>query len=382
MTLLLRAGALGTLVWLTFGTADLWAQAAPAGAPHPAAAGSAADTTDTVVKKKKGGLIGAAKKVAGNKVVKQVAKVAACTMVPGGQAVAGAIDAASAKSAGEAAQGAAGAATGSSCMPGMGGAGMANTAAQAAANSAAPTGPPQGMMPYGAAGAPGYPGGQAMMAGTEASDAAMAQCLGIPVEDYQAMARPAGYEPRAPTNDEMKRAGKISKKVGAQRQAQCSQQVGMQQASSQMAAMQQMMAGAQGGMPSPGDPAASGRTEAPGKEPTLAADPAAELKKGKTALRDIDWAVGSTEVSPAAAAAFERATARLGQAMREAGGRFRVDLYMDQRYDEAAAGMYGPGRLARLQQMLAAGAGDPASVIETGKVKRDKDPRVEIVRVH
>ena len=70
--------------------------------------------------KKKGGLFGKAKGVMKNKVVQQVAKAAACTMVPGGQAIAGAIDAASSKSAGEAATGAAGVATGSSCMPGMG----------------------------------------------------------------------------------------------------------------------------------------------------------------------------------------------------------------------------------------------------------------------
>ncbi len=74
--------------------------------------------------KKKGGLFGKAKGIMKNKVVQQVAKVAACTMVPGGQVIAGAIDAASSQSAGEAASGAAGAASGSSCMPGMGGAGM------------------------------------------------------------------------------------------------------------------------------------------------------------------------------------------------------------------------------------------------------------------
>ena len=81
-------------------------------------------TPDTAHHKKKG-LFGKAKSVMSNKIVKAVVKTAACTMVPGGQAIAGAIDAASSKSAGEAAQGAAGAATGSSCMPGMGGMGGA-----------------------------------------------------------------------------------------------------------------------------------------------------------------------------------------------------------------------------------------------------------------
>ena len=64
-------------------------------------------------KKKGGGLFGKVKGVAKNKVVQSVVKTAACTMVPGGQYVAGAIDAAANKNA---ATGAAGAATGSSCM--------------------------------------------------------------------------------------------------------------------------------------------------------------------------------------------------------------------------------------------------------------------------
>jgi hypothetical protein len=63
--------------------------------------------------------------------------------------------------------------------------------------------------------------------------------------------------------------------------------------------------------------------------------------------------------------------------MRQIGGRYRVDLYMMQRYDEAAAQMYGPGRLAAIQQLLGAGG----LAVEPGKVKRDKDARIEIVRL-
>lgn len=380
MSLRLRAGALGTLACLTFGTADLRAQAAPVGAPPPAAAGSAADTTDTVVKKKKGGLIGAAKKVAGNKVVKEVTKVAACTMVPGGQAVAGAIDAASAKSAGEAAQGAAGAATGSSCMPGMGGAGMANAAAaEAATSSATPSGPSQGMMPYGAGGPPGYSGGQSMAAQTEASDRAMAQCLGLSVEDYQAMARPAGYEPRAPTNDEMKRAGKISKKVGAQRQAQCSQQVGMQQASSQMAAMQQMMAGAQpGGMPS-GPPAGPSTPRGRGVE--LDPDPAAALAAGKTTIRNIVWLGNNPD--PAHADAFDEAMVALAQSLKGIDGKLKITVYSNEKFGSKDHDAYMRG----LRGEAVADALTSDGIIPTSRVVVDKkgdygDDRVEISRAN
>ena len=74
--------------------------------------------------KKKKGFLGKIKSIAGDKTVQSVAKMAACTMVPGGQYVAGAIDAASSAADGDAAgtaSGAAGAATGTNCFGGMGG---------------------------------------------------------------------------------------------------------------------------------------------------------------------------------------------------------------------------------------------------------------------
>jgi hypothetical protein len=117
------------------------------GLPLPSAAQSGAtqDTTQPAPKKH-GGLFGKVKGLAKNKVVQQVAKTAACNMVPGGQLVAGAIDNASAKKAAknavtnaakDAVAGAAlGAATGkSTCGMGMmgnlGAAGMAKGVAGA-----------------------------------------------------------------------------------------------------------------------------------------------------------------------------------------------------------------------------------------------------------
>jgi len=69
--------------------------------------------------KKKGGLFGKVKGVAKNKVVKTVVKAALCTAVPGGQVIAGALDAAETKNVAGAATSAA--TGGSSCMPGMAG---------------------------------------------------------------------------------------------------------------------------------------------------------------------------------------------------------------------------------------------------------------------
>ena len=66
--------------------------------PSAAQSGAAQDTTQPAPKKH-GGLFGRVKGLAKNKVVQQVAKTAACNMVPGGQLVAGAIDNASAKKA-------------------------------------------------------------------------------------------------------------------------------------------------------------------------------------------------------------------------------------------------------------------------------------------
>jgi len=97
------------------------------------------------------------------------------------------------------------------------------------------------------------------------------------------------------------------------------------------------------------------------------------LAKGETAIGQIDWIAGSPDVSAAARPAFEEALGKLAQAMRAAGGRYRLDLYMMQLYDDAATHVYGPGRLAAVQQLLASGG---ESALEPGEVKRDKDPRL------
>jgi hypothetical protein len=373
---------LGTLLLVNV-PADVRAQST-----GPAAV--AVDSTDSVPHKKHGGLFGKAKRLAGNKVVKSVAKVAACTMVPGGQAIAGAIDAADAKNAGQAAQGAAAAASGTSCMPGMGGAGMTGAGvsgaglagaglasaggASAVAAGSARSGAAQGMMPYGA----GVPSAEQMAAESEPGERALAECYGISHDDFVALTRPTGMEQRVPTKAEMKRQAQIGKKVGSQKMYECNRSVGMQQGAAQMSTVSQTMASAEAKMAqSQAQTAAGTMTEAPGQAPALADDPAAELAKGKTALRQVDWIAGGADVSEAARPSFQAALGKLGQAMRQTGGRYRIDLYMLQRYDETAARMYGPGRLATIQRLL----GSDGFAVEPGKVKRDKDARIEVVRL-
>jgi hypothetical protein len=199
--------------------------------------------------------------------------VAACTMLPGGQVVAGAIDAASSKGTAGAARGAAGAATGSSCMPGMGaGASMGQNAVQ-------------------------------------------------------------------------------------------------------LAAMQPMMS-------APTTPGLGATTEAPGQTVDLSSDPAAELAKGKTSLKNIDWIVGAPGISPAGTASFFQAMRQLGAAMSQVGGSYRIDLYLDNRYEDALVKALAPRRLSTVEAALtrALAGVQPAPALEIGKSKKDKHPRLEIVK--
>jgi hypothetical protein len=170
---------------------------------------------------KKGGLLGKAKGLAKNKVVKAVAKTAACTMLPGGQVIAGAIDAASSKSAGEAAKGAAGAATGSNCMPGglgapgLGG-GVAGAAAQAVTGQAAGGASLAGLTP----GMPLGGGGYGSLPGIPSPEK-FAACLGLTAKEFQELSDPTHGQPRAMTDDEMQRQAELAQKVDMQRYQAC-----------------------------------------------------------------------------------------------------------------------------------------------------------------
>jgi hypothetical protein len=290
------------------------AAAAPLAAVAVAVPDSAASAPDSAgapeadkKKKKGGGLFGKVKGVAKNKVVQSVAKTAACTMVPGGQYVAGAIDAAASKNA---ATGASVAATGSSCMPGLGGMGMA----------------------------PGVPGGQAAnLANVQAAQAA----------------------------------------AGGAGNAQMMAAMQMQAMSAQLAQMQQMqrMSGAAGAVPGMPDGGMMG--EGMGRPIAVTAE------KNKTVIRNIDWVPGTGTVSPAGAGPFQQALIQAGAAVLQAGGSYRLDLYMDKQSPDAAAKSLGSERLASVQTAFLSGpmAGQPNAVPMAGKIKRDGDPRLEIVKI-
>jgi hypothetical protein len=320
--------------------------------------------------------------------------------------VAGAIDAASSKNAGEAAAGAAGAAAGQTCMPpgmgGMGGAaagamgagsgmpGMADVAGAGGIGGAAgltgamgaaglagsmvggvgaplPGGMPEGAMGYGS------------MPGTPAPEE-IAACLGMTAEEYLDFTDPTRGQPRPVTKDEMKRQSKAAKKIDMGRYQACM----MQQYTNRMAATGQTMSQSRVPVPEaatrPEDAAADGGlSEAPEKSIALSSDPAGELAKGRTVVKDIDWLAGGGEVSETGTAAFTDAMAKLGAAITKAGGTYRADIYLDKRYEDVAIAPLGSARLKAVLASLE-GAGVATDVVTTGKVKKDKNPRLEIVK--
>jgi hypothetical protein len=314
---------------------------------------------------KKHGLLHTAEKAAGNKVVQTVAKTAACTMLPGGQVVAGAIDAAANPNAGGAATGAAEAATGAGCSNAMGNlTGAPNQAGQQAMTNAMT----QGQTP------PMDPRMQAQMGminamGIKTDEEAQAKCVGLSVEEYRIIMAPPSM---GMTKEQMKQQQAIGKKLDPKKQREC----GMQAGNQMMAMVQMMTANAQAKM---NQASSNTMTEAPGQTIDVPADLAAQLKAGKVVIRNIDWVAGSSSVSAAGQPGFQDAMAKVGAALKDAGGKFRLDIYMDQRYDDDGVNKFGPERLTMVQLALAPSGLDPSS-LKVGKAQKDKEPRLEIVR--
>ncbi len=357
-------------------------------APAPAqSAGAVADSAPPAPdsaeqgKKKGGGLFGKARKLAGNKTVQQVAKTMACTVVPGGQVVAGAIDAASSDDVGEAAAGAAGAAAGQPCMPGALGMGEAPTSTP---------GMPGVAGLGGLAGAAGAAGAQGMSLGATANGMGggsasggmpagldvdgLAACMGLTTEEYLFMIDPTADSGREATKEELERQRRIATRVDPQRYQVC--------------AMQQLGAGrpgmAAGGMPMPSAgqdeaPADGELSEAPGRPVILPDDLEADVRKGRLVVRDIDWLTGGAEIAEAGGAAYVEAMEAIAEAIGESGATWRADIYLDKRYSDQAAQSIGAARLTAAIAALEK-AGLRSGAVTAGKMKKDKRPRLEIVR--
>jgi hypothetical protein len=324
---------------------------------------------------KHGGLFGKAKSFVGNKTVKAVAKTVACTMVPGGQAIAGAMDAASSKNAEGVAAGAASAATGAGCLPGgMGGASMAGgmsraaigggagglagslasarqLAAQAKMDGGRGTQPTATMPISGYGASPGALG-----------EEEFAKCLSLTEAEFRDLTDPTHGAPRQPTKKELDRQAKLSQKVDMQGYQSC-------MVTQQVAAMQAESSVVPAAEPTAGEPVPV----------TVSSDPVGELRKGRTTVRGIGWSPGQAELSQGSEGAFSEAMTRLALAVRQAGGTYRIDIYLELPVDKASAGVIGAARLASVEEALDH-AGLPSGLVIPGKTKVDKDGRLEFVR--
>lgn len=323
--------------------AGAWPVAAQEGVPSS----PPADSTAQPAPKKKKGMFGKLKSIAGNKTVQSVAKVAACTMVPGGQFVAAGIDAASAagdKDAVGAASGAAGAATGSACYGGLAGAGAAG------------------------AGVGSVPG----LAGVAASEAAaMTAMTAMSQMDAQpgTMASPGELSAK----DEKKMRSMLKKQGMSDEQINSTIAMYKQQSQPEPepAAEGSRFGGQQNQPPTvPGTSVAAAPVGLP-------EDYDAQVKAGRLVLIDLPWK-GSTASLIAGTEEGVKATfVKIVESLSSAQGTWRVDVYVTE-IDKGVA----QSRASAIVLFLT-NAGLPAQERLGGKAQagtQSKQPRVEIVR--
>lgn len=283
-----------------------------------AAAQSEADSTapTSEAPKKKKGLFGKVKGLAKNKVVKTVAKAALCTAVPGGQMIAGALDAAENKDVAGAAANAAGGS--GSCMPGMGGMG-APSAAEAAAGAAGVGALGAGVPPVAV---PGQPS------------------VGMPA--------------MAISPEQMKQMQEQYKKMGMDPE--------------QLRAMQEMMAGMQGAP----EPAA-----APNQPPPISGAPALSREKGKMLVRHLPWVPGSAGLQPGGEPMFGMAMQELVAAIQSTTKQYKIEARVEEQGGKSQNRLLAQQRAAAVLEGLTA-RGVPASRLSVSAGGADQDPRIVI----
>jgi hypothetical protein len=296
-----------------------------------------AQAADTLTKTKSDGSIGAAapdttphkhgmfgklKSVAQNKTVQKVTKAAVCQALPGGQYMMGAAEAAKNKT-----SVAAGVAAAQSCIPGMGGA-------------------------PGMGGVGGLGGGKGALAG-----AAMGAAGSI-----------GGGGAGTPTGSARGLAGVPKLPGGVAMTSTAQGPAGMQTAMSQMKS-------ATGGTGT-----GEMSTEAPGEQMKLSGVVPDEIKKGKLTIKKIDWIHSSAAVSPSTSQGFSDLIMSAATAMKSEGAKYRVDVYMDKKYSDVESAPLGQQRAVYVSALLQA-AGQLGDAVAAGKVGKDKEQRLEIVKV-
>lgn len=267
------------------------------------------------------GMFGKLKSVAQNKTVQNVAKAAACQALPGGQYMVAAAEAAHDKKSITS-----GMANAQSCIPGMGGMSPLGGKGLAGAGVA------------GAASAAGAGGMGGMSGMTAARIAAAGNVRGMP------------------------NASTIA--ASAQGLA------GMQAAMAQMKTASMATGGAAG----------EATTEAAGEQMKLSGAVPDEIKKGKLVIKKIDWVHGSPSVSAPSTQGFMDLMLSAAQAIKASGATYRVDVYMDKKYSEQEIATLGAQRTTVIVSSLQGGAQLGEAVLP-GKIGKDKEQRVEIVKV-
>jgi hypothetical protein len=338
------------------------------------------------VQPKKGGMFSKMKGLAQNKTAQNIAKAAVCTAIPGGQYVVGAIDAKQNKSVGAAATSAATAAAGAGvgCIPGMGGvAGMGLAPKMpgggitgVAGIASAAKGRAGGMSAVTSA----LPGMAAGMTAPQAASLANAQTMaamsGMSAAQIAAMQKAMASQGVAPAGMTPQQAVALAnaQAQAAQMQGAQMQAAQMQAMSAQAAQMQAMSAQAQ-----LANTGAQMQSEAAGQQVKLSGDAASELAKGKLVIRQVDWVQHSPMPSEASANAFADVMAHIGTAMKQSGATYHVDIYVDKHYPDAEAPTLAAQRMAIVIAMLQGDSPTPA--IQAGKMEKDAEQRIEIVKV-
>ncbi len=121
-------------------------------------------------------------------------------------------------------------------------------------------------------------------------------------------------------------------------------------------------------------------TEASGEQMKLSGAVPDEIKKGKLVIKKIDWVHGSPSVSAPMTQGFMDMMLSAGQAIKTDGGTYRVDVYMDKKYSDEEIATLGAQRMTVVVASLQAG-GQLGEAVVPGKVGKEKEQRVEIVRV-
>jgi hypothetical protein len=121
-------------------------------------------------------------------------------------------------------------------------------------------------------------------------------------------------------------------------------------------------------------------TEATGQQIQLSGKLEDEIRKGKLVIRHIDWIAGTAAVSAPSMSGFVDLMHSVGDAVKSAGAKFRVDIYMNKGYSDADIAALAPQRVGMMISLLQDRV-QGADATTPGNIKKDKEQRVEIVKI-